>query len=465
MPRPVLLALVALVLAGHWLALAHLPLGVDGAPADAPTPVAFQTRMLPASAPAARAARPEAAQAPEAARPTAPPSPPAAEPARPRPKPAPRPAPAPAAAPPPDAAARSLQGAENTGSADSTPPPRHAADGDSADPAPALPAQASRAYADDVALATAADLLGEEAAPGLPGGPQDEAAPPFGAAPDAAPDPAPDAAPGPAALQPEAPQPPAPQPALAAAPPDAPAGTAATEAVGVDIRPPGAGAALLQGALPPVRLPAPARLAFQVQGQAKRLHYRASAELTWQHDGQRYQARQQIKAFLLGTRAQSSTGRITAHGLQPERFGDKSRSERAAHFDFAKGEVTFSANAPRASIHEGAQDRLSVFLQLGAMLAAAPERYPAGTQITLTTVGVKNADRWTFTVQGQEQLELPIGSVPALKLQRVPRADKDYDQTAELWLGTQLGYLPVRIRITQANGDFADLLLDEQSEP
>ena len=108
---------------------------------------------------------------------------------------------------------------------------------------------------------------------------------------------------------------------------------------------------------------------------------------------------------------------------------------------------------------------VSAIVIVGAMLAAAPERYPAGTQITLTTVGVKNADRWTFTVQGQEQLELPIGSVPALKLQRVPRADKDYDQTAELWLGTQLGYLPVRIRITQANGDFADLLLDEQSEP
>lgn len=232
---------------------------------------------------------------------------------------------------------------------------------------------------------------------------------------------------------------------------------------GVDIRPPGAAGQAASTAPPPVRLPPPARLEFEVTGQVKKFHYNAKAELLWRHDGARYEARQEVKAFLIGSRSQTSRGQITAAGLQPERFGDKSRSEQAALFDFAQGKATFSANTPQAAIGAGAQDRLSVFIQLGALLAAAPERYPAGTQITLTTVSARNADRWTFTVEGSETLDLPAGPTPALKLQRLPR--KENDQKAELWLGTGLGYLPVRIRLTQGGGDFADLRLSERSAP
>ena len=77
----------------------------------------------------------------------------------------------------------------------------------------------------------------------------------------------------------------------------------------------------------------------------------------------------------------------------------------------------------------------------------------------------RSADRWTFSVQGPETLDLPAGSTPALKLERLPQADQQRDQKAELWLGTALHYLPVRIRLTQGNGDFADLLLSGHEAP
>jgi len=264
----------------------------------------------------------------------------------------------------------------------------------------------------------------------------------------------------PVASAPAAPasEPPAPSPAdTASAPAEAPAG--------VDIvAPPGSDAGQAPGtAPPPVRIPAPARLAFEVSGQARKFSYSARAELLWQHDGSRYEARQEISAFLMGSRAQRSTGALTAQGLLPERFSDKSRSEQAAHFDHARGRVTFSANTPDAAVGPGAQDRLSVFVQLGALLAADPGRFVPGTQITLATVSARSADRWTFTIEGPETLDLPVGPTPALKLQRLPR--KDYDQKAELWLAPGLGYLPVRIRITQANGDFADLRLRSSGPP
>lgn len=255
-------------------------------------------------------------------------------------------------------------------------------------------------------------------------------------------------------------------PAPAASAPGAPASVPepAEPAAGVDIAAPGAGAGTpASTAPPPVRLPPSTRLAFDVNGQAKKFAYSARAELLWQHDGSRYEARQEISAFLVGTRAQRSVGAVTAQGLLPERFSDRARSEQAAHFDYTKGRVTFSANTPEAPAAPGVQDRLSVFIQLGALLAADPGRFVPGTRITLNTVSARSADRWTFTIEGPETLELPVGTTPTLKLQRLPR--KDYDQKAELWVAPALGYLPVRIRLTQANGDYADLQLRTSSPP
>ncbi|RQO81908.1 DUF3108 domain-containing protein [Acidovorax sp. FJL06] len=299
------------------------------------------------------------------------------------------------------------------------------------------------------------------------------------AAPAAAADAAPVAAPEPpvqvagaeASMAPAAdtaaPAPAAPASASQAEPPVPPASAAPpaqepSTAAGIDIAPPGAGSST--GAPPPpVRIPAPTRLSFDVSGQAKKFAYNARAELLWQHDGSRYEARQEVSAFLVGTRTQRSVGAITAQGLLPEKFSDKSRSEQAAHFDHAKGRVTFSANTPDAAVGPGAQDRLSLFLQLGALLAADPGRFVPGTQVTITTVSARTADRWTFTVEGPETLDLPAGPTPALKLLRLPR--KDYDQKAELWVSPALHYLPVRIKLTQANGDFADLLLRSSGAP
>ena len=250
------------------------------------------------------------------------------------------------------------------------------------------------------------------------------------------------------------------------APPPAnpePSDTPAVQGSAIAITPPGTAEGTGSPQPPAVRIPAPVRLGFDVAGQAKGFQYSARAELLWQHDGQQYQARQEISVLFLGSRSQTSVGEITPLGLQPRRFGDRSRSEQAAHFDFAQGRVTFSANTPPATVAPGAQDRLSVFLQLGALLSAAPERFAVGTRISIPTVSARAADTWTFTVEGMETLELPIGTVQAVQLQRLPR--RDYDQKAQVWLAPELGYLPVRIRITQTSGDFAELSLRSRATP
>jgi Protein of unknown function (DUF3108) len=203
-----------------------------------------------------------------------------------------------------------------------------------------------------------------------------------------------------------------------------------------------------------VRVPPSHGLDYDIQGEAKGLGYSASGSLRWRHDGAAYDARLEIKAFLIGSRVQTSVGHITPAGLSPTRFGDKARSEQAAHFVRAEGKVVFSANTPSAELSAGAQDRLSVLVQLGALVGAEPERYPAGTRLSLQTVSARESEIWDFVVGERKALALPGGTLDAIRLTRQPR--RPFDQTIDVWLAPALDYLPARVRITQPNGDWAE---------
>ena len=212
----------------------------------------------------------------------------------------------------------------------------------------------------------------------------------------------------------------------------------------------------------PAQLPAPARLRYDATGAARGLRYQADAELLFRHDASHYEARLELRSAL-GTRVQTSAGRIGPTGLMPRRFSSKWRSEQAAHFNPDQGRISFSANTPDAPLLAGAQDRLSVLVQLGAQLAAAPTPYPEGSRFETQTVGPRDAEIWTFTLDSTETLALPAGHFQTVKLSRAPR--REYDPRVEAWLAPSLGYLPVRIRITQANGDFVDQQLRESVAP
>ncbi len=201
-------------------------------------------------------------------------------------------------------------------------------------------------------------------------------------------------------------------------------------------------------------IPGSMRLRYAMTGRSKNMDYHANAQLDWRQDGEAYEARMEVSAFGLGSRSMASGGRITGDGLAPTRFLDKSRSERAAHFQPDKGKISFSANTPDAPWQAGAQDRVSVFVQLASLMAGEPAKYPPGSSVSLYTAGPTSADTWTFVVEAEETLQLPAGETRAVKLTRKPQ--RDYDQTVEVWLAPSLAWLPVRTRITQQNGDFVD---------
>lgn len=179
--------------------------------------------------------------------------------------------------------------------------------------------------------------------------------------------------------------------------------------------------------------------------------------LSWQPGANSYQARLEVKALLFGQRSQTSVGTLDlANGLQPTRYGDKSRSERATHFDRTRTPpaLRFSANTPDAPLQPHTQDRLSVLLQLAAMFAGEPSRFGPGDTVALHTAGPRDADVWPFRVGTAAPLVLPVGTLDAVHLVRAPL--HAYDNRVELWLAPSLGYVPVRMRWTQANGDVVD---------
>ncbi len=201
-------------------------------------------------------------------------------------------------------------------------------------------------------------------------------------------------------------------------------------------------------------LPDSVKLEYRMTGSAKGLPYHANAELNWRRVGSLYDAAMRVSALFLGSRSMGSTGVVGPDGLAPIRFSDKSRTEVAAHFDPDKGQVSFSANTPAVPWIKGAQDRVSVFIQLGGMLAGNPAAFPVGTTVSMYTVGPRDADTWTFRVEAEETLALPFGELATVKLARQPR--REFDQKVEIWYAPSLGYLPVRNKITQSNGDFVD---------
>lgn len=242
-------------------------------------------------------------------------------------------------------------------------------------------------------------------------------------------------------------------PAAANAPPAAAAPS--PETASETAAPPGAGAALTgTPSVGPLQIPAAATLRYQVDGVARGNTYTARSTLTWQTDGASYAARFELGVFLLGSRVQTSVGAIGADGVMPRRFSDKTRREVAIHFERDKGQVTFSSTTQPAPLLPGMQDRLSLLFQVAALLAGDPARYPAGSSLTLPAVGSRAAEVWRFAVQGDETLTLAGQPVATLKLVRAPR--HEHDQTIELWCAPALGYLPVRIRFSQRNGDYVD---------
>ena len=197
---------------------------------------------------------------------------------------------------------------------------------------------------------------------------------------------------------------------------------------------------------------------YTLTGQERGLNYYASGALKWQVNSansapRNYEAELRVRAFLVGSRVWRSQGELADQGLAPQKYTDSWRGERAAHFDAVQRKISFSANTPSAEMQAGAQDQVSLFIQMAA--ATAAQNFTVGSVLNVQTATARDAVNWRLTYKSDEPIDIKGARLETQRWVCLPRGK--FDSQIEMWLSKSHGGMPVRIKITQVNGNFIDM--------
>lgn len=155
--------------------------------------------------------------------------------------------------------------------------------------------------------------------------------------------------------------------------------------------------------------------------------------------------------FQAGQFTQTSRGRITAAGLQPDYFSTKrgSHAVEEAHFDWDHGQLSYgSTDEPPQTVplEPGSLDFLSFLYQFS--LTAQPDK-----QFSFRMTNGRGFLRQEYEATTIEDVDTPLGPQKALLLRRT---GGDGKEKVDIWLGLAQHYLPLRIRFTDKNGEVAE---------
>ena len=243
----------------------------------------------------------------------------------------------------------------------------------------------------------------------------------------------------------------------AAAVADANAAPPATEPVAAASAAPAASAPSAGDAPFLASWPSDTRLTYKLGGNYRgELH--GSARVLWQREGTRYHTAVEMSAGLLASLSFTSQGDITEGGLKPEVYEENVRGRRRG---VRLGEDVRLNNGDRIARPEAVQDTASQFVELGHRFSTGQVKLVPGAQVNFSMARPGGIDEWTYDVIGEETLHLPrLGPVPTLHLKPRPLSKPRGPISAEIWYAPSLQYLPVRIRITQGNDNYIDLMVD-----
>jgi hypothetical protein len=163
-----------------------------------------------------------------------------------------------------------------------------------------------------------------------------------------------------------------------------------------------------------------------------------------------------------------SSGIVGSDGLEPEHYSETPRNKPTSTATFKRDVngsslVSFSQGGEVASAAPGAQDRLTVLLQVGALMQANSALKQAGARFSIPVAGLKgNVEAWNFAVQGLEAVHADTGTAEGWHVSRVLRPGSN-DRGIEVWVSNQMPSIPLRVRYSEPDGSTIDLLLASQS--
>lgn len=208
--------------------------------------------------------------------------------------------------------------------------------------------------------------------------------------------------------------------------------------------------------------PPSARLEYKIESRQKGFSLSGSAIMQWRIAGKVFTATNEVHAMLFGKILDARTeGSIDPYGLAPASFTEKRlrKEPTTTSFDRTGKSISFTGSDRTYPIQGGEQDRNSVIWQLIAVARAAPGKFTPGSEWRFFVAGQRDAEPWTFKVVKQQQLRTPLGQLETFHIQRAPTPGHD-DQQLDIWLAPKHEWYPVRLRFSEANGDFIEQTLE-----
>jgi hypothetical protein len=212
-----------------------------------------------------------------------------------------------------------------------------------------------------------------------------------------------------------------------------------------------------------INLPPSADLSYAIKAKQKGLRVDGNAQVRWTAAGNRFEVKSETRATLIGKILDTkSEGGIDDYGLAPSSFTEKRfrKSAVTTSFDRASKTIRFGSSSQTYRLKGGEQDRNSALWQLISVARAAPAKFKPGSQWSFVVAGHNDAEPWTFRVLKQDKVRTPMGELNAVHVSRAPQPDSK-DQTLDIWLAPSLEWYPVRLRFTEADGDFIEQTLQE----
>jgi len=221
---------------------------------------------------------------------------------------------------------------------------------------------------------------------------------------------------------------------------------------------------------PPFQWPKATRVSFDLTGYF-RGEVHGSAQVEWLREDDRYQVHLDVyvglKAAPFMSRRMSSEGVITADGLMPHRYDQRTKfvfSSPAWSTVMLEPDHVLLANGQRRERWAGVQDSASQFVQLAWRFSTQPDLLTPGAAITVPLALPRAMSRMVYDVSEPERLATGFGemTVYRLKPRMVPKPGGDL--AVEMWIAPQYRYLPVRLKIYQDAETFVDLMITKPPE-
>ncbi|MBC3885697.1 DUF3108 domain-containing protein [Undibacterium griseum] len=211
-------------------------------------------------------------------------------------------------------------------------------------------------------------------------------------------------------------------------------------------------------------LPPPVELQYSIRARQSGIPLSGSASVKWQWHDKSYQIQTETRAMLLGKILDaSSQGTIDEYGLAPEKFIEKRLGKPPTTTSFERDSKTlrFSASEASYALKGGEQDRTSATWQLVALARAAGDKFRPGSEWKMFVAGRRDAEPWSFKVIATENLSTALGDFSTVHITKAPPPDSK-DQQLDIWLAPALDWYPVRLKFSDASGEFVDQLIESK---